>query len=48
MKPDTVKVRINATVGEYHTDDGSFDFEADKYEYVWRPDQMRRGIKIEW
>lgn len=48
MKPDTVKIRMDATAGEYHTNDGSFDFETDKYEYVWRPDQMRRNLKIEF
>lgn len=48
MKPDTVKIRMDATAGEYHTDDGSFDFETDKQEYVWRQDQKRRGVKIEW
>lgn len=47
MKPDTVKIRMDATAGEYHTNDGSFDFETDKYEYVWRPDQLRSGLKIE-
>lgn len=26
----------------------SFDFETDKFEYIWRPDQKRRGLKIEW
>lgn len=48
MKPDIVNVISNATVGEYHTDDGTFDFETDKLEYIWRPDQKRRGLKIEW
>lgn len=48
MKSDSVKVKVNATVGEYHTDDGSFDFEANEYEYIWRPDQKRKGLKIEW
>ena len=48
MKPDTVKIRMDAKTGKYHTNDGSFDFETDKYEYVWRPDQMRKGLKIEW
>ena len=48
MKPDTVKMKMDAIAGEYHTDDGGFEFETDKHEYVWRPDQMRRGIKIEW
>ena len=47
MKSDTVRIRANATIGEYHTDDGSFDFEADELEYLWRPDQKRKGLKIE-
>lgn len=47
MKPDTVKVRTNATVGEYHTDDGTFDFETDKLEYIWRLDQKRKDLKID-
>lgn len=25
----------------------SLEFETDKHEYVWRPDQMRSGLKIE-
>jgi hypothetical protein len=48
MKPDTLKIKTNATVVEYHTDDGNFEFETDKLEYIWRPDQKRRGLKIEW
>ena len=48
MKPDTVKMKMNATNGEYHTDDGSFDFETDMPEYLWRPDQKRKGLKIEF
>ena len=47
MKPDTVIVKSNATIGEYHTDDGSFDFETETPEYLWRPDQKRKGLKIE-
>ena len=47
MKSDTVRIRANATIGEYHADDGSFDFEADELEYLWRPDQKRKGLKIE-
>jgi hypothetical protein len=47
MKPDVVNVTSNATVGEYHTDDGTFDFETDTLpKYLWRPDQMRKGLKI--
>lgn len=48
MKPDTIKCRANATVGEYHTDDGTFDFESDAPEFLWRPDQLRNGLKIEF
>jgi hypothetical protein len=63
MKPDTVKVCVDANVLEYHPghildeqydDNGicatfnSFEFEANKQEYIFRPDQLRRGIKIEW
>jgi hypothetical protein len=48
MKPDTIKCRANATVGEYHTDDGSFDFESDAPEFLWRPDQLRKDLKIEF
>ena len=47
MKQDTIKLKTNATVCEYNTDDGSFEFETDKLEYVWRPCHMRRGLKIE-
>lgn len=47
MKSDTIKCRANATAGEYHTDDGTFDFESDAPEFLWRPDQLRNGLKIE-
>lgn len=47
MKKDTVKIKANATAGEYHTNDGGFDFETDVLEYLWRPDQLRSGLKIE-
>ena len=47
MKQDTVRMKANATAGEYHTDDGSFDFEIDAMEYLWRPDQKRKNLKIE-
>lgn len=63
MKPDTVKVRSNVKVLEYHPGHileeqydpngiyatfNSFDFETEKLEYIWRPDQMRKELKIEW
>ena len=47
MKQDTIKLKTNATVCEYHTDDNSFEFETDKLEYIWKPHHMRRGLKIE-
>ena len=47
MRQDTVKMIANATAGEYHTTDGSFDFEIDAMEYSWRPDQKRKNLKIE-
>lgn len=47
MKSDTVRIRANATIGEYHTDDGSFNIEVDELEYLWRPDQKRKGLRIE-
>lgn len=27
---------------------GSFEFETNNREYLWRPDQLRKDIKIEW
>ena len=63
MKLDTVKMRMDATVLEYHPghildeqyDDrgicatfNSFDFETDVPEYLWRPDQLRKDLKIEF
>lgn len=49
MKPDVVNVTSNATIGEYHTDDGTFDFKTDIIpKYMWKPYQKRRGLKIEW
>lgn len=48
MKPDAVKIKTNASAVEYNTDDGSFTFTTDNLKYAWRPDQKRRGVKIEW
>lgn len=39
---------------EYSDDNGiwatfdNLEFEVDKQEYIWRPDQLRKGLKIEW
>lgn len=49
MKPDVVKVKMEATTVEYNTNSKNVSFESDgKREYVLRPDQKRRGLKIEW
>lgn len=47
MKSDTVKVRAKARALDYGYLAGEFDFETDKFEYVWRPDQKRKNLKIE-
>jgi hypothetical protein len=48
MKPDKVLVKMDASVVEYDTSDNTFEFNTNKWIYVWRPDQLRRGLKIEW
>ena len=48
MKPDKVLVQIDANAIEYDTSDNSFEFSANKYTYIWRQDQLRRGLKIEF
>ena len=48
MKPDVVKVKSNANVGEYHPDDSTFECDVDNIEYIFRPDQKRKHLKIEW
>lgn len=47
MKSDTVKVRAKARALDYGYLAGEFDFETDKFEYIWRPDQKRKNLKIE-
>jgi hypothetical protein len=47
MKPDTVKVKATARTLSYNTETGDCEFEVDKLEYVWRPDQKRKYLKIE-
>lgn len=47
MKPDTVKTKAKARALDYGYLAGEFDFEVDKCEYVWRPDQKRKNLKIE-
>lgn len=47
MKPDTVKMNAVARTLNYNAETGEFDFEVDKLEYIWRPDQLRKYLKIE-
>jgi hypothetical protein len=47
MKPDTVKMRAKARTLSYNTETGDCEFEVDKLEYIWRPDQKRKNLKIE-
>jgi hypothetical protein len=47
MKPDTVKMKAEAHALNYNTETGECEFEVDKLEYIWRPDQKRRNLKIE-
>jgi hypothetical protein len=50
MKQDTIKVKADCTELAYNPYDGcgNFEFEANNYTYILRPDQQRRGIAIEW
>lgn len=49
MEPDVVKVKMEAATIEYDELSRGFSFETNgKREYVLRPDQKRRGLKIEW
>lgn len=47
MKSDTVKMKAVARTLSYNTETGDCEFEIDKLEYVWRPDQKRKYLKIE-
>ena len=47
MKPDTVKITAKARTLSYDTDTGACEFEVDKLTYIWRPDQLRKKLKIE-
>lgn len=46
MKPDTVKMKAVAHTLSYNTETGECEFEVDKLEYIWRPDQKRKYLKI--
>ena len=47
MKPDTVKMKAKSRTLSYDTETGECEFEVDKLEYIWRPDQKRKNLKIE-
>lgn len=47
MKADMVKMIAKARTVSYNTETGECEFEVDKLEYIWRPDQLRRNLKIE-
>lgn len=47
MKSDTVKMKATARTLSYNTETGDCEFEVDKLEYIWRPDQKRKNLKIE-
>jgi hypothetical protein len=47
MKSDTVKMKAMARTMSYNTETGECEFETDKLEYIWRPDQKRKHLKIE-
>lgn len=47
MKADTVKIKAKARTLSYNTETGDCEFVVDKVEYVWRPDQKRKNLKIE-
>ena len=46
MKPDTVHVKTDAACLSEH--DGCLEFETKSLQYIWKPHQERRNIKIEW
>ena len=47
MKTDTVKMKATARTLSYNIETGDCEFEVDKLEYIWRPDQLRKNLKIE-
>ena len=50
----TLEYHPGHIIDERKYDDGvcatfdSFEFEANNLRYIWRPDQKRKGLKIEW
>lgn len=47
MKSDTVKMKADARRLSYNIDTGVCEFEADKLEYIWKPDHKKKNLKIE-
>lgn len=49
MKPDVIKIKMKVAIIEYDANNKDVSLETDgKREYVLRPDQKRRRLKIEW
>lgn len=49
MKSDAVRVRKEGRALTYDRDSGEVEFETtSKNEYIWRQDQLRKYLKIEW
>ncbi len=47
MKQDTVKIKAVARTMSHMSETGEFNIDVDKLEYIWRPDQLRKNLKIE-
>lgn len=47
MKVDTVRMKATARTLSYDTETGECEFGVDKREYLWRPDQKRKCLRIE-
>ena len=43
---DFVKTVAKANCGDYNTETGETNIDVDSIQYIWRPDQKRRGLKI--
>lgn len=47
MKSDSVKMKADAHILSCNTKTGDYEFSVEKLEYIWRPDQLRKNLKIE-
>lgn len=43
---DVVKTVAKANCGDYNKETGETNIDVDSIQYIWRPDQKRRGLKI--